>query len=132
MRGAAAGAAALLLVTGCSAARPAPAVPAEVGKAAVALAAPSAVTSHPVVAVLGVKYTRPVPKTTARPKPKANASVRVAHPKPNVKGGCEAGQPCSLAHVTWTKTVGCTKVWLSNQRRTNPAAQCPPGWPYLG
>lgn len=126
MRGAIAAAAALLLLAGCSDARPAATMPDEVGKTVMALAAPGAVTSRPVVAVLGVKYRQPVPK----PKPKA--SVPVSHPKPRTNGGCVVGQPCSLAHVTWTKTVGCTKTWLHNQRKTNPAAQCPPGWPYLG
>ena len=135
MRGAIAATAALWLLAGCSDARPA-AVPDKVGKTVVALAAPGAVTSGPVVAVLGVKYARLVPKPTAtpkpNPKPKPRVSVPVSHPKPKASGGCVVGQPCSLAHVTWTKTVGCTKAWLSNQRKTNPAAQCPPGWPYLG
>lgn len=129
MRAALAAAAALLLVAGCSAARPA-AGPEEVAKTVVAHAVPGAVGARPVVAVLGVKYARPVPKPTATPRTKA--SMPVPHPKPTVKGGCEVGQPCNLAHVTWTKAVGCTKIWLSNQRRTDPAAQCPPGWPYLG
>ncbi len=118
---------AAVLLAGCSvpatrAAAPAPAT-----------AAATAPSPSPSVSVLGVKLAQPTPKPKPKPVVRASHTPRpvIAHPKPK-PGGCVVGQPCSLSHVTWTKTIGCTKTWLANQRRTNPLAECPPGWPYLG
>ncbi len=102
------------------------------GRPLPAVAVPAAAT--PSVAVLGVKLARPtsLPKPTAHEKPTVH---RAAGPRPSTvkqkqaAGTCVVGKPCSIAGVKWTKTVGCTREWLAAQRRTNPDAQCPPGWP---
>ena len=87
---------------------------------------PGYVSAHPQpvrhAVVLGEKLSHPPPRvsvraSTAAPRKRATA--------------CVVGQPCNLAGVRWSKTVGCTRTWLQNQRRTDPRAQCPPGWPLL-
>ncbi len=99
----------------------------------------TAASPRPTVAVLGTKLTatpRPIPKVISTPRP-THTVVKPAVPHTATKaskappGTCVVGQPCSLTGLHWTKTVGCTKAWLANQRRTNPAAQCPPGWPLI-
>ena len=91
------------------------------------------VTPSPSVSVLGVKLTaspRPKPPTAA-PRPRTTQSPAKVAPR-TVKsppGSCYVGKPCSLTGLTWKRTIGCTTAWLKNQRLTNPAAQCPPGWP---
>ena len=91
--------------------------------------------------VLGVKLahppTKPAPKpavrTTHKPthtttrKPAVHTTARTK----TATAGCVVGTPCRLTITRWTRTVGCTRAWLQAQRRTNPDARCPPGWPLL-
>lgn len=94
---------------------------------------PGVITAPPSTAPVAVKPPlTPTPHVvTHRPTtaPKARATSRTHTVRP---ADCIVGHPCALKGLVWTRTIGCTKVWLTNQRRLNPAAQCPPGYPYLG
>jgi hypothetical protein len=99
-------------------------------------AAAVVVTPSPSVSVLGVKLTaspRPKPPNApkATPKPRITQSPAKVAPVSGKapSGSCYVGKPCALTGLTWKRTIGCTTAWLKNQRLTNPAAQCPPGWP---
>ena len=93
----------------------------------------------PSVSVLAVKSAKPTTKPSPAAKPKPPVSLRPAytppvhHYTPPTTTGvvCYVGKPCDLSKLTWTKTVGCTRSWLANQRLLDPDATCPPGWPYI-
>jgi hypothetical protein len=119
-----------LALAGCATATPVAAPTPSATSSNTPVAAPT-----PSVAVLGTKLTaKPKPVVKTKPKPRLAPAKAWTAPKKKkaTPGVCYVGKPCNLTGLHWTKTVGCTKAWLAAQRRFNPAAQCPPGWPYLG